>query len=601
MAARSIQRFLGSLDYNKIRNEIVAEKKLVDSTRRTRDELLAQAQARNPNLTQQQKTAINNDAKRTTKGNLTMAMMSPYLKEEINKFYSEHGQQLQCSQGLDCYFRLLTDPRFVNERNYVKLLQFTESKFSDLFPPEWTETTASVLGPYFKIVKTAFSTKKKWDPPPPHQNWLDWQAHLTPSAVVEESRRRGQKRSRDVLTQPMTIREDQILSLAKWLKTDLLDQRLRADNTPKNTLLPNIDLIHSSQTKLSEEGCKLALLLQLSIGSRWKGILVTNTITEIPDNVPRAAPHGIDEMKLDETQQNAVKSYLRLETKYRNDLVLVEGLSKQRSDVSNEERRDRDNDYVAPDLKAIVKPTIYMFLPRKTFMKLFKQLRRAVWTILQKNVPDSDLATFSLSTAELQTSPNVIQLVNASNAMANELLLQARNQLRLPKPNNEGTHLLRKLYAMYSYRLFASHACKDVSWVMEVLGHRDLGTSLMYTDVLIERPTALAGQLSLDEALITKLSDLIAEVKQLREEVFDAQGGFSIERLPTVRFTDAEKQQGRDVSRIIDAMSQWPQDVPLTISNMRRLGIGNNLIFKVRNSNEFQNLKNGRENEEDDE
>lgn len=154
---------------------------------------------------------------------------------------------------------------------------------------------------------------------------------------------------------------------------------------------------------------------------------------------------------------------------------------------------------------------------------------------------------------------------------------------------------------MYSYRLFASHACKDVSWVMEVLGHRDLGTSLMYTDMLIERPTALAGQLSLDEALITKLSDLIAEVKQLREEVFDAQEGFSIERLPTVRFTEAEKQQGKDVTRIIETMKQWPQDVPWTINNMRRLGIGNNLIFKVRADQEFQNLKNGRENEEDDE
>lgn len=601
MATPTIQRFLASLDYDKIRAEIIAEKELVDSTRRTRDELLAQAQARSPNLTQQQKDAINKEAKRATQGNLTMVAMSSYLKKEIDKFYREHGQQVRCSQGLDCYFRLLTDFRFVNERNYVKLLQTTETNFSKLFPSEWTETTASVLGPYFKIVKSAFSTQKKWNPPPPHKSWLDWQAHLTPAEVVAESRRRGQKRSRDVLTQPMTIREDQILSLSKWLKTDLLDQRLRADNTPKNTLLPNINLIHSNQSKLSEDGCKLALLLQLSVGSRWKGILVTNTITDLPDNIPRAAPHGINELRLNQAQQNAVSSYLRLETKYRNDLVLVEGLSKQRSDVSNDERKDRDHDYVAPELKAIVKPTIYVFLPKKAFMKLFKQLRRAVWTILEADVPDSELATFTLSTSELQNNPDVTQLVNAGNATANELLLRARNQLRLPRPNNEGTHLLRKLYAMYSYRLFASHACKDVSWVMEVLGHRDLGTSLMYTDILIERPTALAGQMSLDEALTTKLSELIAEVKQLREEVFDNQDGFSIERLPTVRFTDAEKQQGRDVSRIIEAMSQWPNDVPFTISNMRRLGIGNQLIFKVRNSNEFQNLKNGRENEEDNE
>lgn len=584
------------LDYPRIQREIEEEYDLKKLATLRQEVLTKEAMAAGGErtLTKKEKESINTRAKADTGGPLRMIKYSPYLKQQVEEFNGP--MELNCTQGLRCLFHLFTSDNHVTENNYIAVLNLVIEKKDFLFPPDYIESTDSVTQYYTDTIKKYFDVKKKW-PAPGGIPWLTWTNQLIAPQAVDAARQRGKKRQREILSKPTVIREDQILLLGRWLKNGVLDQTLDEFNTPKNTLLPGIQLITTTgrgRQVLSRHACKLLMLLQLSIGSRWKGVVVSNQIKKLDVEIP-----GVDqdmEAGLTSDQRTAYRTYLSLETGYRKDLMIVSGLSKERSKRSNLERLARDPDYLAPEQKSIVKPTLYMFLTQDQFLELLREVRMAFWEIYvnatggdEDDVPNKEEAnTFTVPTDQLQNDETIIRIVNEGNELAVTLLTEAKVELQLPVGNNKGTHMLRKIYAMYSYYLYASHVAKDVAYVRTVLGHKNMTTSLSYTDLIIERPVTANAPFTLEEAMITKLGDLIAEVKDLRRIIDDT--GFKIVPLPLQRFSDDEKRAGRHIDRVIDAMSEWPPTVPLTQSNMKKLGIGNNLMHVVRNSNKFQTL-----------
>ena len=299
-----------------------------------------------------------------------------------------------------------------------------------------------------------------------------------------------------------------------------------------------------------------------------------------------------------EEEKVAIDAYLKLEITHRKELILVTGLAKQRSDASDAERLEANPEYKKHEPKTVVRPTTYVILQQPQFLELFALFRQAAWEVynrtclpeMKAEVPSlNDISMFSFDKTRLQTDETINSLTDIANRRANTIVQELRHKLDIAKPNNTGTHFLRKIYTMYTYHLYGARDVKDVYYAMAVLGHRDLGTSARYTDLIIERPITHGSQITLNDAMLTKLSGLIAQVDRVEDaqlaEVFD------ITPLPIKRFTEEEKDNGEHTTRVMNAMRRWPLTVGLTQRNMRQLKIGQTLMMLVRNSDEFKQLK----------
>ena len=149
-----------------------------------------------------------------------------------------------------------------------------------------------------------------------------------------------------------------------------------------------------------------------------------------------------------------------------------------------------------------------------------------------------------------------------------------------------GTHLLRKLYANYSYDTLAEKTISRNAWIQSVLGHspKSISTSISYTNVVINTAAPqLSGSEQQAERIWAELVYLKDEVSRLRSKLGELDSGFVpesrvavrdrdhkihyIERLPKIR-----GQQLIQAKRIANILRS--KNVKVTVALLRQFGYG---------------------------
>lgn len=409
-----------------------------------------------------------------------------------------------------------------------------------------------------------------------------YQAWVTKEAKLQAALKQAVRTSYNQLN-PVVIKEEEIHALALYLMTQIGLWDWHAGTNwetarPKgNMKKPNPSLfVTEDGKKVTEQGVAAAMLLQLCIGSRLKGILLANKITKA-------------NLKLEQDKHswmyNAQDHMLRVER------LSKEGRPSRKLMKKNMEREilaneDESNDVPEQDSvvevnQVLVKPTLHMFLTGTEFLELFTAFRQALfknWTTREGN---SSSTSWPLSNEKLYSKAAKIFVIRVGNQCRSVMseFFKARNQSHLLKHNN-GTHLLRKIYVAYGYQLFASNHMKDVAFAQSVLGHKSLNTSVMYTDLMVR--LIIRPSVQFDKHVSATVATLKAEIDELKHMI--AQLPQKPSRLPYRRFTQEEKDSDLDVFTVISAMEPWKDlGITPTVQNMREiLRIGTDLVAKTR-------------------
>jgi len=480
------------------------------------------------------------------------------------------------------------------------------------------------------------------------------------------SKNRANERAVSKQIKPTKVRLDQVESFYNQLMDDVLtkDKKFRPD-------LKEIEFSERAKYwRLSDSMHKLGFLLQATIGSRYKGLVLNNVIADIPFEMtlehlgPRGKSESTkskilhdDDLDTPEDEvQAAIQSWYDLKTQHNENLVVVSGLSKQRGTESKAVKKrilkdkgyavDSDDNDLDP---TIVKPVIGIYLSSTEFVKLFTQYRRAVFYCLFKRlngccdknqhqfkqekerfqkkygklmklakeapvpktgklplkwkIPES----FRLIPDESLTGSYVSgQFYKQQQGVAKALLKSIFEKLKMDniRQNTKGMHVLRKLYTVWSYQLYARRDVKEIAYSQAVLGHRSMGVSMRYTDTIIDNPLVSDRDKDVTVWLAVHLARLEKQSKQLTDmqEKLDSQlldthtDMFSIPRLQIKRHTPEQVKKNEDVQRVLDAIESWikngklSRDTPLTQKVMSQMGIGTGLRQRVRQTTQFKKL-----------
>ena len=167
-----------------------------------------------------------------------------------------------------------------------------------------------------------------------------------------------------------------------------------------------------------------------------------------------------------------------------------------------------------------------------------------------------------------------------------------------------GTHLLRKIYANYSYDTLGDKTQTRNSWIQTVLGHapNSITTSISYTNVVIGEAGSQQNQsaANLSREFLAEVKYLRESMQKFREEakvvqavelkndeedevvglvrvvhLVDKNGIVrSVRGLPYVH--GAQREQARDVARRLKE-----KDIKVTVSALRRFGYGTQIAMEV--------------------
>ncbi len=477
------------------------------------------------------------------------------------------------------------------------------------------------------------------------------------------SKNRANERAVSKQIKPTKVRLDQVESFYNQLMNDVLtdDKKLRSD-------LKEIEYSKRGKYwRLTDSMHKLGFLLQATIGSRYKGLVLNNVIADIPFEMTleHLGPKGESTSKIlrdsdldtpEDEVQAAIRSWYDLKTQRNENLVVVSGLSKQRGTESKSVKKRilRDKGYTVDsddkDLDpTIVKPVIGIYLSSTEFVDLFARYRKVVFYCLFKRligccdknqhqfkqekasfekkygnlmklaqedpVPKTGKlplkwkipASFRLTPDESLTGSYVSgQFYIQQQGVANNLLTSIFEKLKMDniRQNTKGMHVLRKLYTVWSYQLYARRDVKEIAYSQAVLGHRSMGTSMRYTDTIIDNPLVSDRDKDVTVWLAVHLSRLEEQSRRLTEmqEKLDFQlldsneDTISIPRLQIKRHTPEQVKKNEDVQRVLDAIESWikngqlSRDIPLTQKVMSQMGIGTGLRQRVRKTTQFKKL-----------
>ena len=581
--------------------------------------------------------------------------------------------------------------RHVTKENRFQVIQAVVIALSEMFPDSYLVQMGGIgaIGGMWRKLFDATVMKTMSKPGVFHglTNDKDWERNIKRSDGTEitgwddlknrpfsakseiASKNRANDRAVSKQIKPTKVRLDQVESFYTQLMDDVL--------TKDKKFRPELDEIEFSERaqywRISESMHKLGFLLQATIGSRYKGLVLNNVIADIPFEMTleHLGSRGKSPSKIEsdgdldtpeDEVQAAIQSWYDLKTQHNENLVVVSGLSKQRGTESKNVKKrilkdkgytvDSDDNDLDP---TIVKPVIGIYLSSTEFVELFTQYRKAVFYCLFKRLngcceknqlqfkqekalfekkhgnlmnlarwpPKAGKlpsrweipASFRLLPDESLTGSFVSgQFYTQQQGVAKDLLKSIFEKLKMDniRQNTKGMHVLRKLYTVWSYQLYARRDVKEIAYSQAVLGHRSMGVSMRYTDTIIDNPLVSDKDKDVTVWLAVHLTRLEKQSKQLAamQEKLDLQlldtqtDMLTIPRLQIRRHTPEQVKKNEDVQRVLDAIESWikngqlSRDTPLTQKVMSQMGIGTGLRQRVRKTAQFKklagNLKNSK-------
>lgn len=501
------------------------------------------------------------------------------------------------------------------------------------------------------------------------KNWENYRTHFWGESVEQVNKRIHADRAVEKQQKPVTIALDKFENIyQQWMNKVLV---MDEDSPDYKKLKPNIvDLrLVAAQKNApnyylpSEDILRLGFLLQGCIGSRLKGFALQNKIYEIPFDLSLdKLTEDVDLENPRDELENAVRTWLNVDTPQRQNLVVVTGLSKQKDKTTikrqqalrqaygrSDKKQDEDDDNT-PD-PTLVKPVLDVYLTSSQFMALFKYYRQVIMFCVFHRLSTCDIGQceaeseyFSLqyptifkeakkSFKGLKLSPKFRQLVGDNFALTSDETLPdsyvtsviyrdiQKNAIKklqsditsfgaeIILKNTSGVHILRKMYTVWSYQLYAKRYIKEVAYSQAVLGHKDISTSLRYTDIIIDIPppkgqelvTYFALRFERLELLVKNIQDAQQKAKaSLKEATAVAENAreTTFPRVNLRRFTPEEKKKDPNiaVNAVLDlyekwvADGTWPKDAPFTHKNLAATGIGTALRDQIRRTDRFKRL-----------
>jgi hypothetical protein len=574
------------------------------------------------------------------------------------------------------FFQDFFVPKYINGGGISKWTEFWASKANavmneetDYFHPSireqgWMKKMATKYPSFFetkKILRKDDSTVK---------NWENYRTHFFDLRVEQVNKQIHTERAVEKQQKPVTIALDKFENIyQQWmnkvlimdeddpdykkLKPGVVDLRfVAAQKDAPNYYLPSTDVF------------RLGFLLQGCIGSRLKGFALQNKIWEIPFDL--SLDKLTEDVSLENPQdelEDAVRTWLNIDTPQRQNLVVVTGLSKQKDKTTilrqqalrqaygrSDKKRDEDDDNT-PD-PTLVKPVLDVYLTSAQFMPLFNYYRQVIMFCVFHRLSTCDIGQCEADSeyfssqyptifkeakkhkkGDLNVSSQFRQLVGDNFALTSAETLPksyvtsviyrdiqkdaikkiqsdlASFDAEIILTNTSGVHILRKMYTVWSYQLYAKRYIKEVAYSQAVLGHKDIGTSLRYTDIIINLPppkgqellTYFALRFERLELLVKNIQDAQQKAKEsLKEATAVAENAreTAFPRVNLRRFTPEEKKKDPDiaVNAVLDlyekwvADGTWPKDAPFTYKNLAATGIGTALRDQIRRTDRFKRL-----------
>lgn len=352
---------------------------------------------------------------------------------------------------------------------------------------------------------------------------------LIPEPLKELQNKLGQKKLDKVLLHPLQVKEVELMQ-GCWKLIHVAYDVKESSKTSRTKLLAALD--NPVKITSEQQAGAAAVLLQLMIGSRARGILMTNIYERVTSE---AADPSIPTKESQDIQLFKGWRFL----------ITVKRLTKLR-DVE-EELYD----------KSITKPVLYMLLDPsvlnqrvmgdnavhvtpvdgvKRVMRLMQALRAYMFRdVVPKTVPRQQfqfepgfnmLAMTDAAAQDVGDIKNTVDKVvrKMEQAMYPHLqqfpfLARLSDKDKEYDGTREGkTHWLRKIYVNYSFHKFGyKNTMKENGYASMTLGHVGYTTSLAYLAVNII-PTLSVDDGNLLEAVSTKFADLESRLDALTQE-----------------------------------------------------------------------------------
>jgi len=350
---------------------------------------------------------------------------------------------------------------------------------------------------------------------------------LIPADVKEQQNKLGQKKLDKTLLRPLQVKETELMQGCWKLLHIAYNVKQK---TSRDKLLAALDKPVKISTE--EQAGAAAVLLQLMIGSRARGILMTNIYERVTSE---AADPSIPTKESKDIQLYKGWRFL----------VTVKRLTKLRN--VEEELYE----------KAITKPVLYMLLDPsilnqrvmgdnaphvspvdgvKRVMTLMQALRAYMFReVVPKSVPrkafefEPGFKILAMTDAAAQDTGTIKDTVDKvvrkmEQAMYPHLkqfdfLVRLGDKEKEYDGTREGkTHWLRKMYVNYSFHKFGyQNTMKETGYASMTLGHVGYATTLTYLACNII-PTLSVDDGKLLEAVNTKFADLESRLEELTQE-----------------------------------------------------------------------------------
>jgi hypothetical protein len=407
-----------------------------------------------------------------------------------------------------------------------------------------------------------------------------------PDDVAAALRQAGEAVVTRALQAPQTIHESLISSGVKRLVLAIWGPDM-------DTSIP-VDLSGATVSGLSDKAKAVSCLLELLCGSRMVGLLLVNWF----DRIETATMEEWEKDKLPTSFGSLGRC------------VSVTRLSKEGTRAAREEkvRKATGEENVDVQDRVIVKPLNTMFLdrvflaPERGFSRTMNKESDAVKIclhliqVLREYIfephrgPSKGLASMSRGGVLGLTDELAERIPKKGrdwlNGLEQRLGLYARKVFPGMFKKNQGTHLLRKIYMIWSFNAFASKSMKETGYASAVLGHRGFKVSLNYTSLLIER--SISGDIKNEGAIMKMLELLQKRVDGLtikleaerKKQTDDSSGYVTFEtadgpveirkadRLPRDSKIETVKERVRTVSTILRVNGVFP-----SASNLAKLGV----------------------------
>ena len=299
----------------------------------------------------------------------------------------------------------------------------------------------------------------------------------------------------------------------------------------------------------SESALDKVLLVQLCCGSRFIEVLKISNYF-LPSEV------NVDVSKIPGVVAD-------------NGIVII-GVAKDKNKDINNDEDETGNTVQVSERQLPVKPVIFGLSPI--------QIKYLVYDIIRP----------ALSVQNLSNA----QATNKYNSKAIARIRSFKGMDKHDKKNRLGTHVLRKIYANYSYD---NYSLKDISrnaWITKVLGHEptSVTTSLSYTTAsIIQMPRFTDGNMRESIVLLsTKLNSAISKITDLEFKLTQNQinsGMVTFETINGDKSVSIARPQGSG-NRIVKCMEKVEElnenSVKPTYFNLRQLGFSNEIAKKAK-------------------